>query len=254
MRGLLLLLLVGRVAVAEPMLIFIQVAPSRDGGAWLLVHDPRSDIQVRRVAPDGTLSDVAVPTDRAIRAIAASPFDDSLWVVTDGPLLQRTSAGTWRRVLLPVEAKWGVWYGRTNAIVTPIAPDRAVVFRGCGEACTDVSIVDAAVSQHDEQRFGVLLGPAVGDGRGGLWAIVRERRIDQGYEVQTLPGGYAHLHDGRWDAWTEAAIDHMDMHPAQIVPTALAADGRGGAIAVVDDELATIDPAGNVSGRGSIHC
>src|SRR5262249_34904680 len=36
--------------------------------------------------------------------------------------------------------------------------------------------------------------------------------------------------------------------------TALAADGRGGAIAVVDDELATIDPAGNVSGRGSIHC
>src|SRR5262249_7676967 len=123
--------------------------------------------------------------------------------------------------------------------------------------CTDVSIVNTETNRHDEQRFGVLLGPAVGDGRGGLWAIIRERHIDQGYEVRTLPGGYAHLHDGRGGAGAEAPVGHMDMHraqPAQLAPTALAADGRGGAIVVTDDELATIDLAGNVSGRGSIQC
>src|ERR1043166_1380843 len=91
------LLAVARIAWAKPPeLVFIQLAPTRDGGAWALVrvHD---DIAIRRVAPDGSLAATSVPTDRAIRAIAAPPFDDSLWALTSGPVLERAPDGAWRR-------------------------------------------------------------------------------------------------------------------------------------------------------------
>jgi hypothetical protein len=236
MRTALALAVLARIAAADSSIVtFLQVAPSRDGGAWLLVRAESGEL--RRVAPDGTMGVVTAPTDRAIRAIATSRFDDSLWVVTDGPVLQRTANGAWRRILLPPEGEWAPWFGRTSALVTPIAPDRAVVFRGCGDACTDVFAIAEGASA-DARRFAVRLGPASADGSGGLWAVIA--------------GGYAHLHDGRWDAWADGAIDRMTMHRPEIAASAIAGDGRGGAIAANDDELATIGADGSVTSRGSI--
>jgi hypothetical protein len=247
MRIVLALVVVARVAGAKPPeLAFIQLAPVRDGSAWALVRE-RDDIAIRRVAPDGTLAEVAVPTDRAIRAIAASSFDDSLWVLTDGPLLERAADGTWRRVMLAPEPEWRGWQP-TSAAVIPIEPHRAVVVRACGDSCSEVSMVNSG-SSAEPRRFDILLGPAVADGRGGLWTIVHGRVLDE-----ARPIGYAHFHDGRWDAWTTAsrAFDGMANRHAEIAPSQLAADGRGGAIAANDDELATIGADGTITNRGSI--
>jgi hypothetical protein len=247
--GALVLLVVSRVAAAKPPeLAFIQLAPTRDGGAWLLVR-AFDDIAVRRVSPDATLGEITVPTDRAIRAIATSPFDDSLWVLTSGPLLERTTDGAWRRVMLPPEPDWRGWQP-TSAAVTPIGPQRAVVVRSCGDACSDVAVIDADASSADPRRLGMALGPSVADGRGGLWAVVHGHGVDLGYEV----GGYAHFDGGQWDAWTTAsdAFGLIAIHRADFAPTQLAADGRGGAIAANDDELATIGPDGAIANRGSL--
>jgi len=217
------LLAVARIAWAKPPeLVFIQLAPTRDGGAWALVrvHD---DIAIRRVAPDGSLAATSVPTDRAIRAIATSPFDDSLWALTRGPVLERAPDGAWRRVMLPPEPEWRGW---TSASLAPIGPHRAVVVRSCGDACSDVAVIEAGASSAEPTRLDQRLGPSVADGRGGLWAIA--------------PGGYVHFHDGRWDTRTEIAA------------TAITGDGRGGAIVANDHELATIDADGNVTSRGPL--
>jgi hypothetical protein len=229
------------VAEARTEVSFGDLVASPDGRAWVLVHD--DGVTLRRVSPDGAMTVEAVPTTVPLRRIAGGP-DGSLWALTSESVLRRTPAGEWRTIATLPE------YDRDLTQLVPVAADAAVVLRDRGDG-TDAWHVDSHGTA--TSTIGAELGMAVPDGRGGMWAIVRSRRRDAGGMTHTIAGGYAHLTD-HWEVWTYDDHEPIDgvtaMHHADVEPKLVAADGRGGAVAVVGDEVVTIDPAGQVAKRG----
>jgi hypothetical protein len=239
------LVLFARAAIAADW--YLDVQPADAGGAWLLV-EASSHRTVRHVTRGGAQTDVVVPGQAAIRAIASSAFDGSLWVATTDGIMQRTAGGEWRTIAMPHFDHFARWFGTTGDVLAPIGRDRVVLMRGCDYDCTDVTTADAVAGTLETTRLAAQVGPAVTDGRGGLWAVVRK---SSGH----APMGYAHLDDRAWRIWTDvdkklegfAAQYNTAQLPAAIVP-----DGHGGAIGATREDLVAIDPTGEVRRLGAI--
>jgi hypothetical protein len=242
------------VAEARPHQEYVGVVANPDGTAWVLVRSHRTSNDdgsgaLARIVDRVLVAD-NVPTTSPLEQIAGA--DGALWVLTVDSLLWRAPDGHWREVGVPPVEKGKI--GRRHVVA--VSGDRAIVLRTCYE-CTDVWVVDAKTGAVDgPTQIGVELYTAAPDGRGGLWAIVPKRQFNEGGGMtRTALGGYAHYANGTWEAWTttpDPIAGLAALHHTHVDPTLIAGDGRGGALAIRQDEVVAIDPAGNLVNRGWI--
>jgi len=249
---------------------FRDIAASADGGAWLLgethtagVGEQPRQSSIWRVAPRSRNGHESAPVDigapaLAMRAIALSSFDDSLWVVAKDAVLQRQPGGAFATLALATSEDDATIYGATSAFIVPFARKRATIFRPCNPSpCTEVLIVDFEDKTVRQSRIdGWLVGPGVSDDQGGVWALVE---ILPHYDNhQRADTGYAHFTGSSWDVWTSdaSAVPGMQLRGKTTITSrwssGIARDGNGGFVAANDHELFFVDARGSLASTETI--
>ena len=246
------------VASAESTVVrlFRDAAIMADGTLWLAVEQqvrtrfvysqPPPTFELLERTPTGRSRRIAVPDPHPISALAASPFDDSVWIVTSATVLRRDRTGGWDHVALPERPRDSKWYGGARAVITPISASRALAFRGCAHNCTDVFDVDLDARTVSTSNFDAAVGPAVSDGRGGAWALVADE-----HHKHLTKRAYARFGPTGWESWSdhgrELVIAGMRARGGVAdVPSHVAASPPG--LVGVGDSLLWINADGRVIG------
>jgi len=236
----------GEVAIAGFPVVVEQVAATPAGGAWVLGRGPgpgsdplsgQGPTLLWHVGADGAAQRVDFPRHLAAERIAVSPIDGLLWIAGRAGAAWLAEGSSWVPVAYPA--------GRSAQQIVPVAEGTAVVLRrtlvdtkspalGLGTEAlvlsTDASEPQLSASFH---AHGFDLRPAVADGLGGIWALLRltEYSPDGRREAR----GFVHSAlDGDWYAWSTVPDPHPRLDHQGEAPWRLGAGERAGAFLTGD--------------------
>jgi hypothetical protein len=203
-----------------PVVLFVAVAATRDGGAWVVKQfGPGEDTRTELAHVDTTGRPTVEnpPTSSQIKAIAVAS-DGTLWVLTGDAVLRRDATGQWHRVVLAATSH--------RDYIVPLAARRALVIRQQCSYCSEVVEVDD--DRTSSATFEASIPAAVADGKGGAWAVLGE--LGSQHNV----AGYAHFGADGWESWSFEGLAVDGMHnggKTTATPTTIVAlpDGFAGA-------------------------
>lgn len=142
---------------------------------------------------------------------AAEAPDRTLWAVTEEHLIYKAPGQIWAATELPelVDSLCGEWsrYGVPCQMVVPLGAGQAVVLRPVraqGALSTQVLAIEQGTPRPLAELTlpGVALGPAVSDGEGGFWVMLRRTQRTSSYKPMR---GYLHYTAaGEWLMWSDS--------------------------------------------------
>lgn len=238
---------------------FVQVTAMSSGDV-LLVPPPKLQKRGRpmsRVLASGSLYQIdpvvfgnpewaAIKIDDAVEAP-----DQTLWAIGGDSVVYQPRGDVWQLIEMPQLNRNNCrnWeeFGVPCQIIVPVADDRAVVLRPryqSGALSTEVY----AIQQGERRPLGsvvlpgIALGPAIQDGEGGFWVMLRRTVKTSNYKPMR---GYLHYTaDGNWLMWSDSGesvegTELVGKAPFLIDPNVrkMASDGAGGFYAIGRDRI-----------------
>lgn len=238
---------------------FVQVTALSSGDV-LLVPPPKLQKRGRpmnRVLASGDLYQIdpvvfgnpewaAIKIDDAVEAP-----DQTLWAIGGDSVVYQPRGDVWQMIEMPELNRRSCrdWeeYGVPCQIIVPVADERAVVLRPryqSGALSTEVY----AIVQGERRPLGsvvlpgIALGPAIQDGEGGFWVMLRRTVRTSNYKPMR---GYLHYTaNGNWLMWSDSGesvegTELVGKAPFLIDPNVrkMASDGAGGFYAIGRDRI-----------------
>lgn len=175
----------------------------------------------------------------------------TMWAVGGDAALYRPVGGVWQMIEMSVlnRSLCQQWeqFGAPCQSIVPVGEDRAIVMRPTRENGRVGSQVVALVQGKTRPLAtvtlpGIALGPAVTDGEGGFWVMLRRTERTSNYKPMR---GYLHYtKQGNWLMWSDSGESvegtQFKGEAAFLIDSdvrKMASDGRGGFVSIGRDRL-----------------
>lgn len=238
---------------------------TKDGGLLLIPvrknGESASLVTVRSSGPDAF---VVEPASFDARTFGSPTFEHAAqdnelttWAVASEQVLWRGPASGWSLIRAGDQDKTAcvAWqrFGTTCSVLAPIANQRAILLRpryGNVDGKRVLGSEVVALQQGSDEPLatvalpGVALGPAVTDGKGGFWVMLR--RTDDARKILKLDPMEGYLHytaEGLWEMWSDSGepVEGTELKGRSVFvinpePRKMAPDMQGGFFAISKDE------------------
>ncbi len=248
---------------------------TKDGGLLLIPvrqgSDSASLVTVRSSGPDAFLVEPASFDSRTFGSPtfehAAQDSELTTWAVAGEQVLWRGPASGWSLIRAGDQDKTAcvAWqrFGTTCSVLVPIANQRAILLRPRYGVINETRVLGSevvALQQGVDEPLatvslpGVALGPAVTDGEGGFWVMLRRTKGAMKVKNNKPMEGYLHYtSEGLWEMWSDSGevVEGTELKGRSSFvinpePRKMAPDMRGGFFAISKDETVYhVDSEGN---------